>query len=442
LAHSYIIDLSSSFRRLCLAVPLTFVLVLHGCALIKTVPPTYPPPQTVSEEKVERNEFSVAKEDDIIGQLVFVRLEKGDTLPDMARHFGLGISEISAANPGVDMWVPEGGELIVLPLSHVLPDSARKGIVINLPAMRLFHYKENGKSSLFVSTYPVGVGTTERPSPTGQMYVQRKMVRPTWYVPASIAEDHRKKGDPLPAKVPPGPENPLGEYALYLSKSTYLMHGTNKPYSIGLNATNGCIRLYPEDVKKLYDSTPINTLVRILNQPYLIGHRDGVMYMEVHAPLEGSGTGELEKTYTRLKNIEKKSGRAVDWKKVEKVVSEARGIPVPISADSAEDENGTLKAVEVKHPNRLYGRPEVPELKMDGWYVLAADMHDKVKAMRLAAIINHQGPPIPTRVLPKKDGYRVISGPFNDVSEARDAAKRLKIDLEIEGILVEPAAKK
>jgi L,D-transpeptidase ErfK/SrfK len=79
---------------------------------------------------------------------------------------------------------------------------------------------------------------------------------------------------------------------------------------------------------------------------------------------------------------------------------------------------------------------------MDGWYVLAADMHDKVKAMRLAAIINHQGPPIPTRVLLKKDGYRVISGPFNDVSEARDAAKRLKIDLEIEGILVEPAAKK
>lgn len=440
--RNYIIDLFILFRRLCLAGSLLLFMTLHGCALLKTVPPTYPPPQTIPEEKVERNQFSIAKDDDIIGQLAFVRLERGDTLPDIARHFSLGISEISAANPGVDMWAPEGGERIVLPLSHILPDSARKGIVINLPTMRLFQYKEAGKPSLVVSTYPVGVGTTERPSPTGQMYVQRKVVRPTWYVPASIAEDHRKKGDPLPAKVPPGPENPLGEYALYLSKSTYLMHGTNKPYSIGLNATNGCLRLYPEDVKKLYENTPINTPVRILNQPYLIGHRDGVMYMEVHAPLEGSGAGELEKTYTRLKNIEKKSGRTVDWKKVEKVVAEARGIPVPISADNKEDENGALKAAEVKHPDRLYGKPEVPELKMDGWYVLAADLHDKVTATRLAAIINHQGPQIPTRVLPKNDGYRVISGPFNHVSEARDAAKRLKIDLEIEGILIEPAAKK
>ncbi|HEY7746927.1 MAG TPA: L,D-transpeptidase family protein, partial [Desulfuromonadales bacterium] len=222
------------------------------------------------EKEIERNEFSVAKGDDVIGRLAVIKLEKGDTLPDIARHFSLGINAISAANPGVDVWVPEAGERILLPLSFILPDAPREGIVVNLATMRLFQFKGDGKS-LVVSTYPVGVGTKERPTPTGQMYVERKAIRPTWHVPASIAEDHRKKGDPLPAKVPPGPQNPLGEYALYLSKSSYLIHGTNKPASIGLNATNGCLRLYPENVKYLYNDTPVNTPVVIVNQPYLIG---------------------------------------------------------------------------------------------------------------------------------------------------------------------------
>ncbi len=199
------------------------------------------------EEKIDRNEFSVEKGDDVIGRLAVINLEKGDTLPDIARHFSLGINAISAANPGVDVWVPEAGERVMLPLSFILPDAPRKGIVVNLATMRLFQFK--GDSTSQVSTYPVGVGTKERPTPTGQMHVERKATRPTWHVPASIAEDHRKKGDPLPAEIPPGAQNPLGECALYLSKSGYLIHGTNKPASIGLKATNGCMRLYPENVK-------------------------------------------------------------------------------------------------------------------------------------------------------------------------------------------------
>jgi L,D-transpeptidase ErfK/SrfK len=395
--------------------------------------------QGVPEEMIERNDFSVAKEDDLIGRLAFVRTEKGDTLPDIARHFSLGINEITAANPGVDIWVPEAGERIMLPMSHILPDSPRKGLVINLAAMRLFQFKGEGKS-LAVSTYPVGVGSTERPSPTGQMFMQRKKIRPTWHVPASISEDHRKKGDPLPAKVLPGPLNPLGEYALYLSKSTYLIHGTNKPYSIGLNATNGCIRLYPEDVKKLYENTPVNTPVRILNQPYLTGQRNGVLYVEVHAPPGQCDAVELEKMYGKLRSIENKTGRKVNWKRVEEALAEARGFPVPISGNDPGSEKWTAEAVEVRHPDKLYGRPEIPELKTDAWYVLAADLRDRTNAVRLAAIINHQGPQIPARVLSKKNSYRVISGPFSDINEAREAARRLKIDLEIEGILIEPGS--
>jgi L,D-transpeptidase ErfK/SrfK len=392
------------------------------------------------EKEIERNEFPVARGDDVIGRLAVIRLEKGDTLPDIARHFSLGINAISAANPGVDVWVPDAGERVMLPLSFILPDTPRKGIVINLATMRLFQYKADGKS-LVVSTYPVGVGTVERPTPIGQTRVARKTTRPTWHVPASIAADHRKKGDILPAEVPPGPENPLGEYALYLSKAGYLIHGTNKPASIGLKATNGCLRLYPENVKKLYNDTPVNTPVVIVNQPYLIGQRNGVLFMEAHTPLEDSGAIELEKIYAKLRNIEKKSARTLDWKKVKEVQAEARGIPVPIFEMRPGSEQEAAKPIKVEHPDTLYGKPEIPELKLEAWYVLATEVRDESDALRIAAIINHQGPPIPARVLSKSNSYRVIAGPFNDISAAKDAAKRLKYDLDMDGILIEPARK-
>jgi len=428
-----IIDLAISSRRLHPFVVLIILLALHGCAAIENVrlkSPTHP------EETIERNEFTVAKEDDVIGRLAAIRLGKGDTLPDIARHFSLGINEISVANPGVDVWVPEAGTRIVLPLSFILQDAPRKGIVINLATMRLFQFKGD-KKALAVSTYPVGVGTMEKPTPMGQAYVERKITRPTWHVPASIAEAHRKKGDLLPRTVPPGPENPLGEYALYLSKSSYLIHGTNKPASIGLKATNGCIRLYPEDIKKLYEKVPVKTPVSIINQPYLIGQRSGVFYLEVHASVGEQKIPELKKIFDKLKHIEKKTKRAIDWGRVDQALAEARGIPVPIQEIREEIEKAE-KIVEVSHPGKLYGRPEIPALSMEAWYVLAAELRDEMDASRLAAIINHQGPPIPARILAKNDSYRVIAGPFSNISKARDAVKRLKIDLEIDGILIEP----
>jgi L,D-transpeptidase ErfK/SrfK len=429
-----LLPLSNTLRLTALFV---VILSLNGCAAMKGAHEEEQLIPRHLEEYVERNEFSVAKGDDVIGRLRFITLEKGDTLPDIARHFSLGLNGVSAVNPGADIWVPEGGERIMLPLSFILPDAPRKGIVINLAAMRLFQFKGNSES-LAVLTYPVGVGTEERPSPRGLMRVERKVSRPTWHVPATIARDHLKKGDRLPAAVLPGPENPLGEYALYLSAPSYLIHGTNKPASIGLRATNGCIRLYPENVKKLYENTPAKTPVNFVNQPYLLGQRDGVVYMEVHASTEEFDTVEFDKMYAKLKTIEKESGRMFDWSKIKNVVAEARGIPVPIFEIRQGSGKKVAELMEVTHPGKLYGRPKIPELKTDVWSVLAADVRDENDAVRLSAIINHQGPQIPARVISKDDSYRVVAGPFNDIREAKDAIKRLKIDLEIEGKLIEP----
>ena len=432
-----IIELMSLSNTLRLTALFVVIVSLNGCTTMTRVPDEEQLIPRYVEGNFERNEFSVAKGDDVIGRLRYITLEKGDTLPDIARHFSLGLNGVVAANPGVDIWVPEAGERIMLPLNFILPDAPKKGIVINLAAMRLFEFKGNSES-LAVLTFPVGVGTEERPSPRGLMRVERKVTRPTWHVPVSIARDHLKKGDPLPAAVLPGPLNPLGEYALYLSAPSYLIHGTNKPASIGLRATNGCIRLYPENVKKLYENTPAKTPVNIVNQPYLLGQSDGVVYMEVHAFTEELDAAEFDKVYAKLKTIEKESGRTLDWSKVKNVLAEARGIPVPIFEVRQGSGKGGAEPMEVRHPGKLYGKPELPELKTDAWSVLVADVRDENDAVRLSAIINHQGPHIPARVLSKNDSYRVIAGPFNEVREAKDAVKRLKIDLELDGTLIEP----
>ena len=427
------LPLSNRFQ---LTIVLMAILFATGCAemrgyLAKSLPlPGYP------EDAIQRNDFVVAKDEDVIGRLAMIRLERGDTLPDIARHFSLGINNISAANPGVDIWVPGAWERIQLPLNFILPDTRRNGIVINLATMRLFYYQKNG-NRLAVSTYPVGVGTEERPTPMGEMVITRNKHRPTWYVPASIAADHRKKGDPLPPEVPPGPLNPLGEYALYLSEPSYLIHGTNKPASIGLRATNGCIRLYPEDIERLFEKAPVKTPVLIVNQPYLVGRRDGIVYLEAHTPFQESGTANWKKAYAKLKHIERQSGSLLDWKKVKEVVIEARGIPVPVSADRDGVGMAAAQPIRLRHPGQLFGQPEIPAFNTDAWYVLAASLRDKTDAQRLAAIINHQGPPIPARVLSKGDRHRVIAGPFDNRREAKDAAKRLKIDLELDAVLFE-----
>ncbi|MFZ2196558.1 MAG: hypothetical protein WAV13_02410, partial [Thermodesulfovibrionales bacterium] len=122
-----IIDLPLLSNRLRLIVLFIVISSLYGCATTKSIheaqlPINSQPIPKHLEENIERNEFSVPRGDDVIGRLASIRLEKGDTLPDIARHFSLGINEVSAANPGVDLWVPQAGEPIMLPLSFILPD--------------------------------------------------------------------------------------------------------------------------------------------------------------------------------------------------------------------------------------------------------------------------------------------------------------------------------
>ncbi len=386
----------------------------------------------------EAHRFAIAPDQDLFGSLMALTLREQDTLPDVARHYGLGFEELAAANPGVDPWVPVANSKVLIPMQFVLPNAPRKGLVINLAAMRLFHYPA-GAGGGEVVTYPVGIGREGRATPTGVLRIQRKKERPTWYPTAQIRADHSRNGDPLPAAVLPGPDNPLGDYAMYLSRQPYLIHGTNKPYSIGWRASNGCIRLYPENIAQLFPAVPVKEAVTIVNQPYLTGWRDGTLYLQAYRPQEELSAKALQKRLREdLRKIESAQRHALAWDRVDRILQEARGVPLPISAQSNTVDRALAQALPLEHPWRFREQPEVPSDRPDAWNVFVDESVSESNAKRLAAFLNHQGPAIPARVQRSGERYQVIAGPYMAARDAKAVVRRLKVELELAGRVVAP----
>lgn len=273
--------------------------------------------------------------EDVIGQVSVVRARHQDTLSDIARAYHLGYEEILRANSGVDPWLPGEGTRVILPTQHILPDAPRVGLVLNLPEMRLYYYPKpsTGKPRTVV-TFPVSIGRMDWTTPLGLTRVTAKILNPVWYPPASIRAEHEQEGQALPPEVAAGPDNPLGQYALQLGRPGYFIHGTDRPYGIGMRATHGCIRLYPEDIQRLFEEVPVGTPVRIVNQPYKAGWYRGVLYFEAQPPLEenlAEAKGNLTSAVHAV--VSATSGRAarVDWDRVTREAVRLHGIPVAVS---------------------------------------------------------------------------------------------------------------
>jgi L,D-transpeptidase ErfK/SrfK len=187
----------------------------------------------------------------VIGRDAHIKTRYTDTLYDLARTYGVGSEEIIRANPHVDPWLPGAGTAIVIPGRRILPPGPRDGIVVNIPEHRLYYYPKPTKhQGPVVITYPVSIGRMDWRTPLGETQIIEKIRHPSWYPPLSIREEHQRNGNPLPAAVPPGPNDPLGDFALRLDirPGDYLIHGTNDPIAVGMPVTHGCIRLYPEDI--------------------------------------------------------------------------------------------------------------------------------------------------------------------------------------------------
>ncbi len=268
---------------------------------------------------------------DAVGEVSGITSRYEDTLSDIARRHGLGYLELSEANPGVDPWIPGEGLEIVLPTHFLLPPGPREGIVINLAELRLYYFPK-GKGR--VITYPLGIGREGWSTPTGLARVTGKRPNPSWTPPESIRREHAEQGDILPAVVPPGPDNPLGAFAIYLSMPGYLIHGTNKPFGVGMRVSHGCIRLYPEDISRLFPRVATGTPVRIVNEPYKLGWIDGRLYIEAHKPLSEERPEEginLEKLRAAIEALPDANRVNIDQDAIMEAVLTHNGYPVPIS---------------------------------------------------------------------------------------------------------------
>ncbi|PZQ45905.1 MAG: hypothetical protein DI551_06165 [Micavibrio aeruginosavorus] len=270
---------------------------------------------------------------DYVGKMEMYRANYQDTLVHLARKYGLGFVEMRAANPTLDPWIPGDGARVVLPTQSILPDAPRKGIVINLAEMKLYLFQNPGEAPIVYSISPGREGLN---TPLGQTTVTHKKVGPSWTpTPRMLKEDPTLK-----KFYPPGPDNPLGTHALYLGFPEIRIHGTNKPYAIGRRASSGCIRMYPEAIKDIYNRVPDGTIVTVVDQPVKVGWIDDKMFVEVSPTQEQSlkieQIGELKSYEITTEDMRRITGKAgaladnIDWEAVRKAVREHRGYPVPV----------------------------------------------------------------------------------------------------------------
>ena len=279
--------------------------------------------------------FELAPDQTAVGSLSTYATKPNDTLLDVARNFDLGYTELITANRGTDPWLPGADRQVVIPNFFLLPDVAHEGIVINLVRQRLFYFPPDGQT---VETYPIGVGVQGWETPLGTTTIVSKKEHPTWYPPASI----RATEPGLPDAFPPGPDNPMGDYALYLGWPTYAIHGTDKPFGVGRNVSHGCIRMYPEDIDRLFHEVSIGTKVTVISQEAQVAWIGDDLYLAVFPdkiqtdeldvahplpPADSEGVSEAV-----MLAAEGKFGR-VDWDLVDEVARDRTGIPIQVTRE-------------------------------------------------------------------------------------------------------------
>jgi L,D-transpeptidase ErfK/SrfK len=324
-------------------------LALGACSLFRPVPvappqvvQAAPPPAPQPPKPYATHKSEVETGNDIVGYVQKTIIGKEDTLPDIARRFDVGYEEMLTANPGVDPWLPGVGREVVVPTEFVLPAAPHEGVVVNVAAMRIFYYPPHKKGEpQIVYTHPIGIGKVGWKTPEGTTKIVSRQKDPVWVVPKSVREEHAEDGEILPAQVPAGPDNPLGQYMFRLGWPTYLIHGTNKPYGVGMRSSHGCMRLYPEDIAVFFDLIPIGTKVTVVNQPYLFGWRDGKLYLQAYAVMEDDSrdwSKNRKELLAKLLNpkLQKKIAEhdgEIDWQRVGDLAHSPRAVPVPITGD-------------------------------------------------------------------------------------------------------------
>lgn len=352
----------------------------------------------------------------LVGRIQYAMIRQEETLMDIARRFDVGFNELVAANPGVDPWLPPVGTRVVVPTRFILPPRPWRGIVINLAEMRLYYFPEPGPGEpATVVTYPVGIGREGWSTPLGEFSVVEKIEHPSWTAPASVVAEMAAEGLTVQRHIPPGPDNPLGDYALMLSEPGYLLHGTNRPFSIGMRVSHGCIRLYPEDIEALFSRVPRGVPVRIENEAYKVGREDGALFLEAHAPLSEEKNQQgvsLTPVVSQLVRISSRRLADKDWDRIMAVANRHSGVPEPVLVQCPQPEFG------------------------NGWLLQLGAFKDEARAARLAKRLRTSVSSASVRACGSDGLCRVRVGPFSDCLTLYETAQVIRDEFGVEGFIV------
>lgn len=270
----------------------------------------------------------------VIGAPRWYRIKDKDTLLDLARKNGLGYNSLDLLFPKMDAWIPPKGKRIFIPTFWVLPPTQHFQIVLNVPELRLYYFD---RTSSTVQTYPIGIGDEGWESPLGTFFVNEKRANPSWYVPTSLQAKYGM------AVMPPGPENPLGEYMMKISAGAYGIHGTAMPWGVGRLVSHGCIRCYPEHIRLLFPQVAMGTKVEIIYEPVKFGLKNGQVFVEAHPDVYKKIPDYAKFAFDKLAQYP--YANQVDQKKFAVAIALQNGVPTDVSKMSFED--NSLKVAEM-----------------------------------------------------------------------------------------------
>ncbi len=276
--------------------------------------------------------FQLNNKTNIVGKTQIISVPSGENITDLGQKYSVGFLEFMEANPSVNLNRLWSGEKLVVPTRYILPKAAHRGIVINLAELRLYYYPSHEH---VVYTYPIGIGRVRSPTPIVRSKIIEKTRNPTWTPTADAHQEAREKGLSLAKRVPPGPDNPLGKYAMRLAVRVYLIHGTNDPSGVGIRSSGGCIRLYPQDIKKLFHMVKIGTPVEIIDQPIKTGWKNNTLYLEAHVPVDFKrhrAQNVLKPVVKVIMPEVKKRHASVNWNKAMLIAERQSGIPTSIGS--------------------------------------------------------------------------------------------------------------
>jgi lipoprotein-anchoring transpeptidase ErfK/SrfK len=257
---------------------------------------------------------------------------KGDTLRLVAAKLGVSRQHLSQMNKLGAKASLQIGQQLKYNNRKIIPLRLQEGIVVNIPDRTLYYFQQ-GK---LVRSLPVALGTATKnekyvwQTPTGKFKITAKQKDPTWHVPPSIQAEMEEEGKDVIISIPPGPDNPLGKYAIQTSIPGILIHSTTKPWSIYSFASHGCIRVYPAQMEEFFKEVKVNTPGEIIYRPVKLAvTEEGRVFLEVHQDVYSKGTGLVEEARKMIER--QKLSERVDWNRVKSIIKQKSGIAEEIT---------------------------------------------------------------------------------------------------------------